>query len=969
MKTFILAAILPCMVLAADEAAPISLMSVKPMAPVAAEAAAKIPDEALKALKEAQSAKAWAQVVERCDAILATQGIGTDDRLAFTERKREALERLNRWDDAFATSMAELAIPMPSNTLHGVRMRIVRTLREKLNRQDDALRLALEILDDEKSLPDWRADAALFATTIAQAKKENKRATEILLKADALPTSSKKRGEVHWRLVGHAIHVCRPQVPEDIRKYAWDGVTNSFLPFGDRFNCGISCLEWGRKLSAPADKLAPVPHVRALLAEAGTAISRREAARMEGEILKNLREAGDVAREDALATAKTLFANTNAVAWVRIAAGYHMADCARAAGDEKGANSILESCYAFPGNTPAHVEDIAKAIGKSFIARDECDAAIEAYKASLRYNSTPDMKKRVNALILEAYKTFYRYEDARAFCLSNGNRMEAARISANLMDDTEGAMRLFREVLVDESAPRGDRVSAWRWFFRRNPELADKYVQFLLGTTEAHTNEAVKILSDMIAARGDSSYSFTGDYPAVRRAFRILEGIQKTTGKAGTFPVAQYAAIAFCDAHGFATASIICHEAVEKGWTKDPAELYQLNLMATLLPQAGDEAALLKAVRAADAKFAGELSPKTRVSRIERIGMASVVGAREPLSRALATFRKSLFMPAPKREYVVHYSETPITGLSAWDKIAPKPESQLMDRQYGGSMDFLATDVATGNRGEGVGTEKAAKDAAVPTIEVVCDAFGIHFRFEAPDSKADQMAAGFIGGGSYEAYLAPGENQPYYCLLTDVSPNASLSIFNTAYNTTGHRRVRNEDRTLYKSETAFTDHSAVTYIMLSWNAFATLIPADKTVWEFENVHWGRADKAAWNGTESIHGRSSWGRLVFDLPEKARIEILKRVIFNVRKTYVAAKSKDGMGAAGRWNDAALGDPEFYKECVAPLLRELDAYLPLVKVDMTDEDVAKVADEALPRWRDIAHEVARLRARYMADKLAE
>ena len=41
MKTFILAALLPCMVLAADEAAPISLMSVKPVAPVAAEAAAK----------------------------------------------------------------------------------------------------------------------------------------------------------------------------------------------------------------------------------------------------------------------------------------------------------------------------------------------------------------------------------------------------------------------------------------------------------------------------------------------------------------------------------------------------------------------------------------------------------------------------------------------------------------------------------------------------------------------------------------------------------------------------------------------------------------------------------------------------------------------------------------------------------------------------------------------------------------
>ena len=969
MKAYILAAILPCMVLAADEAAPISLMSVKPVAPVAAEVADKAPDEALKALKDAMSAKAWTQVVERCDALLAIPKTSTADRLEWTERKRDALERLGRWDDSLAASMAELAIPMASNTLHGVRMRIVRTLKDKLNRPDDAIRLALEIMDDEKSLPDWRADAALLATSVAQAKKDNKRATKILLKADTLPTSSKKRGEVRWRLVGHAIHVCRPQVPEEIRQYTWDGVTNSFLPFGDRFNCGIYCLEWYRKMSAPADKLAPVPHVRALLAEAGPAISRREAARMEGEILKNLREAGEGAREDALATATALFANTNAVAWVRIPAAGYLADRKRAEGDEIGANGILESCYAFPDNTPAHLEDIATRIGKSFIMRDECDAAIEAYKFPLRYNSTPDMKKRVNALILAAYKTFYRHEDARDFALMNGDRIEAARICAGLLDDRPAAKRIYREVLEDESAARAGRISAWRWFFAREPELVERHFPFVLGATEATTNEAVKILSDMIAARGDSSYSFGGNYDAVRRAYGMLERIHDATGKTWTFPVMQYAANAFCAGYDFDKAAKICREAIEWKVTSEPVELYQLNMMAAIFPLKGDEASIVKAIRDADGKFAGKLAPNTRLSRLNRIGAASVTGANEPLARALAAYRKALFVPVQKREYVVHYSETPITGLGGWDKIAPKPEAQLMDRQYGGSMEFLATDVATGNRGEGIGTAKAAKNAAVPTIEIVCDAYGIHFRFEAPDDKAGQMAAGFLGGGSYEAYVAPGENQPYYCLLMDVAPNASVSFFNTTYNTTGHRRIRNEDRTLYKSETAFTDHSAVSYIMLSWNAFATLIPADKTVWEFENVHWGRGDKAAWNGTESIHGRSTWGRLVFDLPEKARIEILKRVIFHVRKTYASAKSKDGMGAAGRWNDAVLGDPEFYKKCVEPLLAELDAYLPLVKVDMSDADVLKVAEEALPRWRDIEYEVARLRTRYMADKLAE
>ena len=769
MKTLFLAVLLPCMVLAADEAAPISLMSVKPVAPVAADVADKAPDEALKALRNAMSAKAWTQVVERCDALLAIPRTSTADRLEWSERKREALERIGHWDDALAVSMAELALPMASNTLHDVRMRIVRTLTDKLNRPDDAIRLALEIMDDDKSPPDWRADAAIFAASVAQAKKDDERALEILLKASALPTSA--------------------------------------------------------------------------------------------------------------------------------------------------------------------------------------------------------MKKRVDTLILAAYKTFYRHEEARALALKSGNRIEAASISASLLDDRPTAKRIYREVLEDESAPHADRVAAWRWFFVLEPKLVERYLPAVLGTTEATTNEAVKILSDMIAARGDSSYSFGGNYDAVRRAYGMLERIHDATGKTWTFPVMQYAANAFCARHDFDVAAKICRDAIEWKVTQDPSELYQLNMMAAIFPLKGDEASIVKAIRAADGKFAGELAPNTRLSRLDRIGGAAVTGANEPLARALATYRKSLFVPMQKREYVVHYSEKPIAGLGGWDMIAPKPEGQLMDRQYGGSMEFLTTDVATGNRGEGIGTEKAAKNAAVPTIEIACDAFGIHFRFEAPDEKADQMSAGFLDGGTYEAYLAPGENEPYYCLLMDVAPNASVSFFNTTYNTTGHRRIRNEDHALYKSETAFTDHSAVSYVMLSWNAFATLIPADKTVWEFENVHWGRADKAAWNGTESIHGRSTWGRLVFDLPEKARIEILKRVIFHVRKTYASAKSKDGMGAAGRWADAVLGDPEFYKKCVEPLLAELDAYLPLVKMDMSDEDVLKVAEEALPRWRDIEYEVARLRTRYMADKFAE
>ncbi len=53
---------------------------------------------------------------------------------------------------------------------------------------------------------------------------------------------------------------------------------------------------------------------------------------------------------------------------------------------------------------------------------------------------------------------------------------------------------------------------------------------------------------------------------------------------------------------------------------------------------------------------------------------------------------------------------------------------------------------------------------------------------------------------------------------------------------------------------------------------------------------------------------------------------------------------------------------------PLVDRLDSYLALVKVDMSDDDVLKVADEALAGWRDIRFAIARLRARYLAEKAA-
>ncbi len=952
----------------ADGEAQFTFASVKTVPAVAAEAAAAVPEEALKALKDATGAKDWANVVKSCDALLAIPGTATEDRFTWSDKKREAFERLGRWEDALAAAQATLAYPASSNAVHGARMRVVRLLRERLGRKDDAIRLGTEILDDETLPADWRADGANEAANAASDKRDSVLCKDILVKADALPTSIGKMGALRYRLISYSWYSVRPQPVELVHDRSLSMLTNSAFTVADRAKCAIISMECHRGMAKPEDRVSTVPQVRAFLDEVGTTLAASEAARVRNCVFINLKAAGKYAFDDAVASAEELLACTNATASIRIGAADFLSEQARKAGDVQKARTIMEGCYTFPDNKPGEYESIAKKIGHTFILQDKCDAAVESYKRALAFNNSDDMKRRVDNLAIEAYKLFYRYKDALDLYLATGNRVEAARLMANMMDDRPGAKKLFREILADEKASIASRTDAWRWLFSQEPALADKYFNTLIGTTEASTNDMVKVLTDMVAARGGSSYSFGGNYAAVRHAYSLLERIHAATGRTWSFPVMQYAASAQCEARDYAAAAKIARDAQEWKSAEAPADIYQINLMAELLPFKGDAAAAFNAVKAADAKFGAELPPKTRVSRIDRLGNMAVLGGNEPLARGLADYRKSLFVPAPKREYVVHFSERPITGLAAFDAMAQQPEKQEMSRQYGGSMDFLVTDVGTGNRDKDIGSEKNAKNAPVPTIQIAYDAFGVHFRFEAPDEKAADIGAGFLGGGSYEAYVAPGENQPYYCLLMDIRPNASVTFFNTTYNTTGHRRITNDDRSLYKSETMVTDKSVVSYIMLSWNAFATLIPANGTVWEFENVHWGRGDRAAWNGTESIHGRSTWGRLVFDMPEKARIDILKRVIFAARNSYSSEKAQYSMGCIDFWRDTERGDPEFYAKCLAPLVKELDTYLPLVKVDMSDEDVVTVAEKALPAWRDIRYTVARLRASYLASQIA-
>ncbi|MBO5905079.1 MAG: hypothetical protein J6Q84_01520, partial [Kiritimatiellae bacterium] len=132
--------------------------------------------------------------------------------------------------------------------------------------------------------------------------------------------------------------------------------------------------------------------------------------------------------------------------------------------------------------------------------------------------------------------------------------------------------------------------------------------------------------------------------------------------------------------------------------------------------------------------------------------------------------------------------------------------------------------------------------------------------------------------------------------------------------------------------------------------------------------WNRAGNQCWNGTESIHGRSTWGELEFDLTAAQRAKILKPLVCKAFAEYKSEKICHGAknGIIEWTKDPEFCEVEFYESEVKPLVAELDNLGEEVKGDMDDATVLRLAETALPRWTNVSFEIQRRRANWLKTK---
>ncbi len=693
---------------------------------------------------------------------------------------------------------------------------------------------------------------------------------------------------------------------------------------------------------------------------ADPAITGNDFYRVQEQIIKAARDVGD--DEALIAAANAVRANTNASNAQKIAATW--AIVANYMDNDKiaeAAKLVREPLSYQNLGTDDTVTAYAN-IGRALEWQEKCDEAIATYREILTKFDSPNVRSRVNQLTADALISFNRHEDAAKVYRDAGQPMDEAKVYGRSLTP-EKAKPIALKVLEDETQPEGLRRQAYEYFVGPRPadrKIAEKYLSFYMKDFGPGANAGVfaaQVRSAMMF--GNYEYAvycsdiarkmpaYTDDFLSVLYHVNALAGVGKTADAAKL-------------AGDYATQAKF-----------SPEQRYQMALTAAVLQAPEQAGASAKAIAAVDAASpdAKQIDNKKRSDLMLKVGRTAMIGNKAVAAKEIYAAYEKLFIPQPKKLYKVGFSEAPVSGLTSWERLAIQPAPQTMDRQFGGDMDFLVTDVATGNRGAGIGSENAAKQLKYTEFAALCDVNGIHFVFTGYDERAREVEAKLAGAGSYEGYIAPGPNQPYTCFLVDLQ-SGKVDFWHSTYNNEQHRRIEEAPPAL-RSEHVFSDNGYKTYMFLSWESFYDKLPDANDLWDFENVHWGRSGGYSWNGTKSIHGRSTWGNLQFSIPKKAMTDIKRKLVFSALAKYKAEKSTGGrhQGVIDFWKDDAIGDVQFYNAVVAPYVKTLDAYIPLVKAGMSDADVETVFKEAVPGWNEIVFKVAEMRRQYLETKLGE
>ncbi len=392
-----------------------------------------------------------------------------------------------------------------------------------------------------------------------------------------------------------------------------------------------------------------------------------------------------------------------------------------------------------------------------------------------------------------------------------------------------------------------------------------------------------------------------------------------------------------------------------------PDDLREKYSIALAMIQAGADprSALKGAQSALDRIGVGATNATARADGLLQAAKMSLSLGFDASAKAIFDAREKMRVRQPLRSISCTYIEngpSDITEFLNSTYFKDAKNRGKLDRKYGENLQFLLeTDAAL--RGRKV--TDATGDFKPTEFVATCDADGLKLFFFAytTPAKAREIAEKLSTLGGYEMYLAAGPDAPYHCYLFDQVPGKMSDFFVTQYDNAGFRcaQQRSDGVTL---QHRVLKNGVATLMSFSWASFFNRVPVEGEAWSFEAMHWEQGGYS-WGGSESVHNRSSFGSLIFTNMTDANRRAIKRRLIPIAAAKYKRERSPHNGQVEIWGDPELGDREFNASTIVPLQKTLDAYLELVKPDMTDADVDMLFEKAVPQWMNIRYVVASLR----------
>lgn len=364
-----------------------------------------------------------------------------------------------------------------------------------------------------------------------------------------------------------------------------------------------------------------------------------------------------------------------------------------------------------------------------------------------------------------------------------------------------------------------------------------------------------------------------------------------------------------------------------------------------------------------DAKFADQkYSSEKKLSLLRKISQRYFQGKRFEEARAVTDYINSTMFKAPRTDltYSVKYVKNAPMTAEAWAKSPFYGKWELMETRFipygnGYNLDHK-TDVKFHLKDA---PEIPLDPARMTGIHMIFDEEGFHIFIQGQVPNIQDVKLGKDFAESLEMLLRPGQDKAYHSwYLERIPANADPHQVNWA---TPSRNYRNTYEML-KCDTTLTNDGYVAHTFIPWLSVYDRLPVDGNVWCFGVQAW----KANRTISGLVHELERALKLRFEFTPKQLTDLKRNLAIAAFNRYNAVR-RNGGAFIQTWNDPLLGDPEFYKAELAPLLEELDKAGEQLLAPAPDSQIDEIYAKYVPLWAEIQYEVADRRSKWLRDSL--